>query len=78
MTRRQNVRQENSQEVPNAAEDTAIQRCLDAASESIQLITTYWRSETKNVLACWYGLYFLVSGILFCTFYTDTRSSRQP
>lgn len=48
----------------NAAEDTAIQMCLDAASDSIQLITTFWRSETKNVLTCWYSLYFLFQAIM--------------
>lgn len=41
------------------AEETAIRLCLDAASQSIGLIAAYWRTETKNVLTCWYSLYFL-------------------
>ena len=64
MTRRQNRTQESSEDPPNPAEDTAIQRCLDAASESVQLITHYWRSESNNVLACWYGLYFLFQALM--------------
>jgi transcriptional regulatory protein GAL4 len=46
------------------ADESAIQRCLKAAAESIQLITAYWRHETQNVLACWYSLYFLFQASL--------------
>ncbi|ETN45964.1 uncharacterized protein HMPREF1541_00146 [Cyphellophora europaea CBS 101466] len=45
-------------------DDTAIQRCLDTAAESVHLITTYWQQEKQNVLACWYALYFLFQAIL--------------
>jgi transcriptional regulatory protein GAL4 len=45
-------------------DDPAIQRCLDTAGETVQLITEYWQSQTQNVLACWYALYFLFQAIL--------------
>lgn len=45
-------------------EEQVIQRCLDAAAESISLITAYWRHGKQNVMACWYGLYFLFQAIL--------------
>ncbi|KIW99862.1 uncharacterized protein Z518_10790 [Rhinocladiella mackenziei CBS 650.93] len=51
--------------LPNSVwEDSAIQRCLEAAAESIQLITNYWQHGTQNVLACWYSLYFLFQATL--------------
>lgn len=45
-------------------DERAIQRCLDTAGETVQLITTYWQQEKQNVLACWYSLYFLFQAIL--------------
>ncbi|KIW44364.1 uncharacterized protein PV06_05378 [Exophiala oligosperma] len=46
-------------------DENAIQRCLDAAAESIQSITSYWQqSNPQNVLACWYSLYFLFQATL--------------
>jgi len=48
----------------SASNDDAVRRCLNAAAESIRMITTYWRSETQNVLACWYSLYFLFQATL--------------
>ncbi|KAK5560495.1 hypothetical protein LTR46_000803 [Exophiala xenobiotica] len=52
--------------VPTSASDeSAIQRCLDAAAESIHLITSYWQQGTlQNVLACWYSLYFVFQATL--------------
>jgi transcriptional regulatory protein GAL4 len=47
----------------STAEDSAIQRCLEAAAESIQLITSYWQQGNQNVLACWYSLYFLFQAV---------------
>ena len=45
-------------------DDSAIQRCLEAAAESVRLITRYWKHGTQNVLACWYSLYFLFQATL--------------
>ena len=49
---------------PVNVEDQVIQRCFDAAAESIHLITKYWEHERQNVMACWYGLYFLFQATL--------------
>lgn len=42
----------------------AIQRCLDAARESVELISSFWMHEQRSILACWYGLYFLFQAVL--------------
>lgn len=47
-----------------AQADVAIERCLDAARESVELISTFWAQEQQNMMACWYGLYFLFQAIL--------------
>ena len=44
--------------------EVAVQRCLDAARESVELICTFWIQDQKNMMACWYGLYFLFQAIL--------------
>lgn len=48
----------------SASDDIAVQRCFDAAAESIELITSYWGQGTQNILACWYSLYFLFQATL--------------
>lgn len=48
----------------DAQADIAIQRCLDAARESVELISTFWAQEQQSMMACWYGLYFLFQAIL--------------
>lgn len=42
----------------------AIQRCLEAASQTVDLITEYWQKERHSNMACWYCLYFLFQAIL--------------
>lgn len=49
---------------PSEWDDRAIKRCLDAAAESVKMITNYWECETQNVLTCWYALYFLFQASL--------------
>ncbi|KAH8801436.1 fungal-specific transcription factor domain-containing protein [Xylogone sp. PMI_703] len=44
--------------------DIAFQRCLDAASESVTLISKFWFENEKTMMASWYGLYFLFQAIL--------------
>ncbi|OQE09014.1 hypothetical protein PENFLA_c116G07964 [Penicillium flavigenum] len=44
--------------------ELAIQRCLDAAKESVELISSFWAQDQKTTMACWYGLYFLFQAIL--------------
>lgn len=44
--------------------EVAVQRCLDAAQESVELICAFWIKDQKNMMACWYGLYFLFQAIL--------------
>lgn len=51
-------------EETNHYEDVAIERCLQAARESVQLISAYWLNEHKSTMACWYGLYFLFQAVL--------------
>ncbi|GLA38515.1 lactose regulatory protein lac9 and GAL4-like protein [Aspergillus niger] len=48
----------------HAQVDATIQRCLDAARESVELISNFWAQEQHNMMACWYGLYFLFQAIL--------------
>lgn len=48
----------------DAQVNVAIQRCLDAARESVELIATFWAQEQKSMMACWYGLYFLFQAVL--------------
>ncbi|KAL4866023.1 hypothetical protein BDV12DRAFT_210748 [Aspergillus spectabilis] len=44
----------------------AIDRCLSAAQEAVELISTFWslQPNQRNMMACWYGLYFLFQAIL--------------
>ncbi|KAJ5292303.1 uncharacterized protein N7443_008256 [Penicillium atrosanguineum] len=42
----------------------AIQRCLDASRETVELISQFWAHEQRSMMACWYGLYFLFQAIL--------------
>jgi hypothetical protein len=42
----------------------AIERCLNAAREAVELISMFWRHEQRTMMACWYGLYFLFQAIL--------------
>ncbi|KAJ5621369.1 hypothetical protein N7528_006152 [Penicillium herquei] len=44
--------------------EIAIERCLEAARESVELIANFWEQEQQSMLACWYGLYFLFQAIL--------------
>ena len=62
------------------AEETAIQQCLDTARETIELITSFWRDERKNVLSCWYALYFLFQAVLIpvISLRNDSRSTSGP
>lgn len=48
----------------DAQVNVAIQRCLDAARESVELISTFWAQEQQSMMACWYGLYFLFQAVL--------------
>lgn len=48
----------------NSDEEVAIQRCLYAARESVELISAHWLNEHQNTMACWYGLYFLFQAVL--------------
>lgn len=48
----------------DAQVELAIQRCLDAARESVELISAFWMHEHRSMMACWYGLYFLFQAIL--------------
>lgn len=55
---------QTSSDSPATWDDTAIQRCLDTAAETVHSITNHWRQERQSVLACWYALYFLFQAIL--------------
>ena len=45
--------------------ENAIQRCNTAAAETIQDITSFWSyPERRNMLACWYALYFLFQAVM--------------
>lgn len=54
---------------PPEQEDTsssniAVQRCLNGARETVELIADFWSTERKTMMACWYGLYFLFQAIM--------------
>lgn len=46
------------------AVEIAIQRCLDMAKESVELISKFWEDGPQTMMACWYGLYFLFQAVL--------------
>ncbi|KAL4953260.1 fungal-specific transcription factor domain-containing protein [Aspergillus filifer] len=51
----------------NVSPDTtaAIERCLSSASSGIHLIALFWSvPSNRNIMACWYGLYFLFQAVL--------------
>ncbi len=57
--------QEDANETEAVANmDIAIQRCLEAASESVSLISSFWFENEQNMMTSWYGLYFLFQAIL--------------
>ena len=45
-------------------DQVAVDRCLDAAGKTVDLITNFWSQEKRTVMACWYSLYFLFQAIL--------------
>lgn len=55
---------ENAQDQDDPNVEIAIQRCLDAARESVELISKFWMQDQRTMMACWYGLYFLFQAIL--------------
>lgn len=58
------IRPTESVQENDSSVEIAIQRCLDAARESVGLICAFWLQDQKNMMACWYGLYFLFQAIL--------------
>lgn len=47
--------------------DLAIRRCLQAASETIARISSFWFDGTgsqKTPMACWYGIFFLFQAVI--------------
>jgi transcriptional regulatory protein GAL4 len=52
------------QETVGHYDNIAIQRCLEAAAETVDLITTFWQQERRSTMARWYSLYFLFQAIL--------------
>ncbi|KAL4929748.1 transcription factor domain-containing protein [Aspergillus undulatus] len=43
----------------------AINRCLTTSTEAVTLISTYWSAPgNRNMMACWYALYFLFQAVL--------------
>ncbi|PON22589.1 fungal specific transcription factor domain-containing protein [Trichoderma gamsii] len=54
--------QDGSEDLANI--DIAFQRCLDAASESIELISRFWFNNSQTMMVSWYGLYFLFQAVL--------------
>lgn len=43
--------------------EIAIERCLDAARKSVEMISTYWDKERRTMLACWHGSNYLLQAI---------------
>ncbi|KAL4938252.1 hypothetical protein BDV06DRAFT_215256 [Aspergillus oleicola] len=69
MTRARNGNgpQSNGQNPAEVPVDTsaAIERCLSSASSGIHLISLFWSvPSNRNMMACWYGLYFLFQAVL--------------
>ncbi|KAF2491811.1 hypothetical protein BU16DRAFT_621315 [Lophium mytilinum] len=57
-------RSRTNQPEDHQSSEIAIQRCLDNAQESIDLIANMWFEGQKPMMACWYGLYFLFQAVL--------------
>lgn len=51
-------------EYSTGALQTAIERCMHEARESINSIRDYWTSSMKNRMSAWYALYFLFQASL--------------
>ncbi|KAI9734015.1 MAG: hypothetical protein M1834_002672 [Cirrosporium novae-zelandiae] len=65
LKRKEKQRSNNLDSLPDDPKvEIAVQRCLDAASETVDLITAFWNQNEKTMLACWYGLYFLFQAIM--------------
>ena len=66
LVRRFMARTNDNQHPPPASswDAAAVDRCLETAGETVQLIQQFWQQERQNVLACWYALYFLFQAIL--------------
>jgi transcriptional regulatory protein GAL4 len=64
MTREEWGDEDNSTSEDNQTVDIAFQRCLDAASESVELISKFWFNNPQTLMVSWYGLYFLFQAIL--------------
>lgn len=54
--------QENTEDLEHT--DIAFHRCLDAARESVELISSFWFGNAQTMMASWYGLYFLFQAVL--------------
>jgi transcriptional regulatory protein GAL4 len=55
---------ENSSSEDLQSEEISFQRCLDAAKESVELISNFWFNNQQTMMASWYGLYFLFQASL--------------
>lgn len=83
MRRYLNLKQDPHQEsdrLSDASESIAIGICLDTARETIRLIHEYWQNQHQNVMACWYGLYFLFQAALIpvVSLRNHSRSESAP
>jgi transcriptional regulatory protein GAL4 len=55
---------EGSASGDNPDVETAIQRCLEAAKETVNLISTFWFENEQTMMTYWYCLYFLFQAVL--------------
>ncbi|KAK8164581.1 Zn(II)2Cys6 transcription factor [Phyllosticta citrichinensis] len=44
--------------------DIAVQRCFQAARETIALVSDFWYTQRKSAMACWYGIFFVFQAVV--------------
>ncbi|KKY13227.1 putative zn 2cys6 transcription factor [Diplodia seriata] len=53
---------------PSSPINLAIQRCLQAAAETITVMSAFWFGEgattNRSPMACWYGIYFVFQAVI--------------
>ncbi|KAK8198989.1 fungal-specific transcription factor domain-containing protein [Phyllosticta paracitricarpa] len=42
----------------------AVQRCFQAARETIELVSDFWYTQRKSAMACWYGIFFVFQAVV--------------
>lgn len=55
---------EDQAEDGEAGIDIAVQRCFQAARETIALVSDFWYTQRKSAMACWYAIFFVFQAVV--------------